>query len=845
MTGKRMRVLDLLALLRARLRGRAIRAQDTCAVLGLAVGVALLFASQIASTSLANSVSQLTREVVGRTQWQLSARGPNGMSEALLTEVRRLPVRLALPLIEEPGVATGPNGERSIELLGSDPREAQLAGTALARLTATQVAHTEGVALPATLAGELGVESLEPIKLQLGGTTTPVSVGTLLGQHQIGGLINSPLVFAPIAYAQQWTHMQGRLSRIFVAALPGRQAAVRAGLAQIATANDLNLEPSDWESKLFATAFSPDDQSETVFSVIAAIVGFLLAANAILITVPSRRLLLEDLRLAGATPGKQLKIMLFDAAVIGMCACVVGVVLGDLLSRTLFAGSPGYLSFAFPVGNARIVSWQSVLISVAAGLIASVAGMLWPLRDIVARHTLVRRWSVRLPRLVWQLGGGTLFMVLALVILFAKPALASLGALSLLVAMICWLQPLYELVIAVFGALQRRFGGWASWQAIQQLGSPMTRVRSLAIAAIAAAAVFGVLALAGAQSNLRRGLDRSAREIDSGAQIWITAAGQSNAFATTPIHGTTTLASSLSRVPGVQSVSEYGGAFLNWGSRRLWVLAPPRTTAHPIPVSQLVSGSMSAAVAEMRNGDGVLVSQALAEEHHLEVGHTFVLPSPSSLRVRLAGLITNLGWPPGALVMSAANYVRAWNGIPPSAIQVDARPNMSIPALGRRIERVVAGTSGLRVETVMQRERRHEALASQGLERLTQIRVLVIIAAALAIAGALGTLLWQHRGRLANMRVLGANRRLQWRALCYESAMLLAAGCIIGTIFGFVGQVMLSHALRSVTGFPIAFNLEIAALADCALIVAAAGIVVVGIGYRAASVPASTANAAT
>lgn len=844
MAGKQMRLSDVLRLLRARLRAHSIRAQDGCAVIGLAVGVALLFAAQIASTSLANSVSELTREVVGHTQWELAARGPTGMSEALLKNVHRLPVRLALPLVEAPGVASGPNGARSIELLGSNPREAELAGTTLARLTATQVEHTEAVALPTTLASDLGVESLEPVNLQLGGTTTPVPVGTTLDQREIGGLLNSPLVFAPIGYAQRLTHMQGRLSRIFIAAQPGHEAAVRAGLRQIATVNHLNLEPADWESTLFATAFSPEDQSETVFSVIAALVGFLLAANAILITVPARRRLLEDLRLAGASTRNTFTIMLVDAAVIGVLACVIGLVLGDVLSRTLFAGSPGYLSFAFPVGNARVVSWQSVLIAVAAGMIAAIAGVLWPVRDIIAQHRQRPAHRARLRPLAWQLGGGAVFMAIALAILFAKPALASLGALALLISMICLLQPLYALLIAIFDALQRMVGGWASWQALKELQSPVTRVRSLAIAATAAAAVFGVLALAGAQSNLQRGLDRSAREIDSSAQVWITPAGQNNAFATTPIRGTSTLAAAISRVPGVASVGEYGGAFLNWGSRRLWVLAPPHTAAQPVPVSQIISGTLPAATSELRDGDGVMLSQALAQEHHLRVGQSFLLPSPQPLRMRLVGLITNLGWPPGALIISAANYMRAWNETPPSAVEVNASSTTSVAALGRRIEHAVAHSTGLRVETVMQRERRHEALASQGLARLTQIRVLVVVAAALAIAGALGALLWQRRDRLANLRVLGSKRRMLWRALCYESAMLLAAGCIIGTIFGLIGQLMLSHALRSVTGFPIAFNVEIAALANCGLIAAIAGIAVAAIGYRVASVPASTASAA-
>lgn len=838
-----MSLLDVLRLYRARMRARSIRAQDACAVLGLAVGVALLFASQIASASLARSVGQLAREVVGRTQWELSARGPAGMSEALLTDVRRLPVRLALPLVEESGVARGANGARSIELFGTNPRQAQLAGTALGPLSAVQLAHTEAVALPATLAGELGVEALEPVKLQLGGNTASVLVGATLGAREIGGLAESPLLFVPLAYAQRLMHMQGRLSRIFVAASPGDEGAVHAGLETLAARNHLNLEPSNWESTLFATAFSPEEQSETVFSVIAALVGFLLAANAILITVPSRRRLIEDLRLAGAGRDKTLEIMLVDAGIIGILACVLGLALGDELSRTLFAGSPGYLSFAFPIGNARIVSWQSVLISVAAGMLAALAGVLWPLRDILASHQQAGQHAPHRFRR-WQICAGLLCVVIAAVILWGRPASASFGALALMVALICLLPPIYELVVAAFGLLQRQLGGPAGGLAILELRSPPTRVRSLAIVATTAAAVFGVIALAGAQSNLREGLDRSARNLDSSAQIWITPAGENNAFATTPIQNAAAISTALARISGVASVGEYGGTFLNWDARRLWVLAPPRNAVKPVPASQLVSGSLQQATRAIADGNGVLLSQALADEHHLRVGRAFVLPAPHPVRMRLAGLITNLGWPPGAIILSAASYRRAWSGTAPSAYEIDTTPGASLSRLDSQVMHAVVGDPALRVETFKQRERRHEALAGQGLSRLTQIRTLIVIAALLAVTGALGALLWQRRDRIANLRVLGYRRRVLWRALCCETATLLLAGCIIGTIFGLAGQLMLSHALGSVTGFPIVFDIEGLALANCVLIGVAAGIAAAAIGYPVVSVAPSTASPA-
>ena len=63
--------------------------QESLAVLGIAVGVALLFASQVASQSLDGSVRQLTHQLVGSTQYQLDARGPTGFPKRSRIQHRR------------------------------------------------------------------------------------------------------------------------------------------------------------------------------------------------------------------------------------------------------------------------------------------------------------------------------------------------------------------------------------------------------------------------------------------------------------------------------------------------------------------------------------------------------------------------------------------------------------------------------------------------------------------------------------------------------------------------------------------------------------------------------------
>jgi putative ABC transport system permease protein len=90
------------------------------------------------------------------------------------------------------------------------------------------------------------------------------------------------------------------------------------------------------------------------------------AFNAMLVTLPLRRRLIETLRRSGASRAMTVQVLLFDALVLGALGSLLGVGLGELLSIAVFHANPGYLSFAFPIGSQRIVTWQSVALSVVA-----------------------------------------------------------------------------------------------------------------------------------------------------------------------------------------------------------------------------------------------------------------------------------------------------------------------------------------------------------------------------------------------------------------------------------------------------------------------------------------------
>jgi putative ABC transport system permease protein len=823
----------------ARLQARAVLVQEGFAILGIAVGVALLFASQIASTSLAGSVAQLNTQLVGSAQLQLDARGPEGFGEGLLAEVRRVPgVQVALPIYERQVNVIGASGERSVDLIGVDPHSVRASGSLLRRFSARQLVSLQAIALPAPIAGEIGDGPLVAIKLQIGARRVGSLLGATLDESTIGALVHSPIAVASIGYVQRLADARGRLSRIFVRFDPSRAHTVRAALTRLAMRWNVNLVPGSFDSRLFAVAVAPESKSEDLFSAISALVGFLFALNAMLITVPARRKLIEDVRPHGATRWMTVQILLFDAAVIGVLACVLGLALGDILSIAVFHSTPGYLAFAFPVGNNRIVTWQSVALATTAGLTAAILGVLWPVRAILARPQATKR-EQRDRRHGWviaRLLTGLLCLGVTTLTLLWDTRAAILGNITLVLALVCLLPLLLDALVSGFERASRILNGVSGALAAIELQTPQTRVRSLAIAATAAVAVFGVVEFQGTQRNLERGLGASIRGTDSSAALWITPSGRSSIQPTTPF--TPLDLTALARLPGISRLGAYRGSFLDWGARRLWVIGPAGDVTEPVPASQLISGNPRLASERVSRGGWAVLSRALAAEHHLRVGEAFTLPSPRPQSMRVAALITNLGWPPGAVIISAADYARAWASSDPSAYELQTAPGVSAARARAEVRSVLRSQTGLTVETAVERERRHYAVAAQGLARLTQIRLLVLIAAILAVVGALGSMIWQRRERIAFMKCHGFREAVLWRALLCESAVLLLAGCSIGALFGLYAQLLGSHFLATVTGFPIVFQLEAAAAISSFALVSLTAIAMLALpGYLAVRVP--------
>jgi len=804
-----LRVSALVDLYRWRLSNH--KAQELLAGLGIAIGVALLFGVLVANSSLLGSAGQLVHGVTGKARLQLAARSPEGFEQRIARRVALLRgVRVAAPLLRENAVIVGPKGRESVQLIGVTGAEVVLEGSATRNLGSGALIVAGGLGLPSAVAEQIGAQTNGHVTLLSAGNAHRVEVRAVLGSQTVGPVANSPIVVGLLGLAQELTGKPRRVNQVLVEARPGQQPLVDAEMKRVA-AGRLDVEGADRELPVLQAAETPTAQSTTLFAAISAMVGFLLALNAMLLTVPERRRFVAEMRQQGFGPRQVLAILLSQAAMLGAAASVVGIVLGYLLSRTLFHQAPSYLTSAFPIGTQPVIPIETVLLAFASGVLATVLASTLPLLDLRSgrRADAALHQSGEAGQSIGRrsvVGSGVLAVSLVAavtVVVLLEPSLSIVGGVVLALATFCFVPCMFVAVVSVLRPLSERVKGSMLALAVVELDA--TATRSVALAGVAALALYGMVAIQGARSDLLSGLDAALVQYLDPADIWVTT---DNNFLTIDSFHAAGAPAAIARQSDVSSVREYQGELLDVGTRRLWIRARPAGDRALIQASQLLQGGLAQATRRMRSGGWAAVSSGFASERRLRVGDAFALPSPSgAVALRVAAVTTNVGWAPGAITLNDSDYRRYWQSGDRTALEINLKRGIT-PAAGKaQVEAALAGRAGLVVETFGERRARYEESARQGIRSLSEISILLLIATALSIASALSAAIWQRRARLASLKSHGFDSRQLWRSLLMESAILLAVGCLDGAILGVYGHALASRWLKLSVGFPAPFSL--------------------------------------
>jgi putative ABC transport system permease protein len=835
--------------------------QECFAGAGIAIAVALVFASTVAQSSIAGSSREVVRAVAGPASLQLRARSGQGFDERLLSRVERLPgVKQAAPLLEQSATLRAPDGRHTtIDLAGTDTSLAVLDGLAetlpLAALRPGTIglsqASAEMIGIPThplaaakgTGAGEIGRAGgsggASEVTLQMRGRAIALRVSAVLGHEAVGALSRALVAVMPLARMQQLAGLPGRVTRIFVQAQPGAEGEVRSELSALAVGvtgaagkaggregGIPSLAPADQDVTLLGEALGPSRLASGLFAAIGALLGLLLAFNAMLLTVPDRRQAIADLRLRGTTRAGIVQVVLFQALCLGACASLVGLGAGYVLSVGVFHQSSAYLAEAFTLGSNTVVGTMALLLGFLGGVLATCvasAVVLFDLRRSRTRDAVYEQDGIPgdtlRPSVRWRLFAGSVSLLAAASVLYALAPSAAIAATALLALATVLAVPLVlGEVLRLMGLVAERYERLIALPlALESLRT--TTLRSLALAATGAVALFGSVALGGSRENLLRGVHSFAHSYVSAADIWVTNPGDNQAV---DEFAEGQAATRIASVPGVAGVHVFGGGFLELGNRRVWIIARPAGSSQQVLANQILQGNAATAERRLSQGGWIVVSKQIAEVHHVGVGGTLTLPTPTGgARFRVAALTTNLAWPPGAIFISTADYSRDWNPThptsAPTALGVELRPGANVALARDAIARALAragsadgragaggSSNGLEVATAAKREASIDDLTSEGLGQLREISTLLLLAAVAAMAAALGSSLRQRRDWLAGLRLSGATPANLRRTLLIEAALMLGVGCLTGAIAGVYGEVIIDGFLRQVTGFPLA-----------------------------------------
>jgi putative ABC transport system permease protein len=802
----------LLLFYRRNLRVQPLR--ELMAIAGIAAGVALLFAVQVAHHSITGSFEEISHGVAGNATLELSARGPEGFDQRVATEVERMPgVQAAAPILTQPIVAVGPHGRRALTLVGATEQVNALHGRLSSEFQHASEGSQRGLLLlTAPTANAIGARPGDRVTVLVGGHSERMTLDATLGHSLIGAAAGSPIAAAPLAIVQSVAGLQARVTRVLIEPRPGREAQLRRAL-QTRFGATLNARGVGTEVKLLGNAAASETQVTLLFSAISLVAGVILAYNALLLAGEERRRFIVYLIETGTPDSMVIASLAFDALILGLAGCALGLFAGDVLSLLAYHSVPGYIAAAFPIGAQRVLAPQTVLIALAGGMLAAFAAAALPalatLRAGVASEpeavgrTLSLAGKLRISdQIVFACG------LLLVCVSVAVSALAPATTVPALVGLAIGLVICLPMILHWLLSLARKASSHSDDPATRLSVAELRRSprRSVALLATGTIATFLMIVIGGSVANVQSAVSRGATDLLSNASIWVKPGGAENVYTTQPFAYAETQRR-LQALGVVSSVLPWRDSFLDLPRRRVWVLGVPPQQRAQIAPSQLLEGSLATADARLREGGWAALSETIARERHLHLGERFTLPTPAgNASFRLAATTANYGWLSGAIVMNGADHARLWDSQKATQLAVTLRPGVTLTQGKQAIQSALPPGSALTVQTVGERRAEVSAVLGSTLARLNDITIIVLVTTIMSVIALMMAAVWQGRLRFNRLLSIGMDFWQFSRLIFYESGAVLLSGCVIGIAAGLTGQYLIDGWLAHTTGSPVQFT---------------------------------------
>jgi putative ABC transport system permease protein len=775
----------------------ARRGRTGLSIVGIALGIAVLYASLATDAGIAASIDRTVRDLVGRADLRVESFGPTGLSAASLAEIEDAPgVSLAAPALQKrtylvPATDDPDAAPPPVTVLGIDPtREAAVRDLVIARGSNLSGPNAFQALITETLARAGGTEVGGSIAFQ-GADGAPVDltvVGIIAGDGPLVGSAGRTVVL-PLR-TMQGLFDDPTVSRVDIVAGEGAtpiEVAAAIGVALTSQAYVLS-SPADVATALRGS--TADFRSTTaLIAAVALFVGAFLIFNTLSMTVTERVRELGLLRAAGATRRQLVAFVAVQAVVLGILGGLLGLVAGFVLAELMAADLRSIASIPFERVDPSLVSIVAVVliglgVTIAAAIEpASRAGSIPPveaLRDRIDPST------ARRARLGWLVG---VFVVDGIAGLLAWPHDA--GGVGLARSGLVYLVPFGAVLASpvVVGALGRLAG--LPFRGVLRVEERLARasiVRDRSRTTLTVGALAIGLAMVVAVGGV-------AHESRLAASAWLSEVIPGDELLTSirPIALDEDVIADLAAIDGVARVSPFAVFEVARNGVRMDAAAVVGADLLADGRLNFIDGERAAALKGLDEGGVAVLPRSIAERTGLTVGSTLTLAVGEGkvIDLRVAG-ITERTIPGGAgeaVLVGWPDATAAFGVQGADVLAVRFAPGQAAVARPRLEE--AARLAALEPNPLESVAGAVDSALAQVFGLFDALALVAVVVAALGIVNTLTVSVLERVRELGVLRAAGMTRGQVRRTVVVEAGILGIVGSVLGIVTGLVAGAIL------------------------------------------------------
>ena len=754
------------------------------ALLSVTLGVALAFSVQLINQSALAEFGAAVRSVNGQPDFELRGQA-GGFEESLYERVARHPlVALASPVIEIDTHALTAAGTRvPLKLLGLDAFvAAPLAPALMPRLND----GADRFALLGADAAFLNAQAQQrlgrPADLQVQSPRGPVAL-RVQGSVAAAGL---PLVVMDIAAVQSRFGWFGRLSRIDVRLRPGADRA--AVLQSLALPEGVRAASPDEAAERASNMSRAYRVNLTVLALVALFTGAFLVFSILSLSVARRQPQLALLGVLGLGARERLRLVLCEAALLGVVGSALGLALGTALAALALRLLAGDLGGGYFPGVAPALQFSAAAAFVygALGVVAALVGAWLPARAAqnIAPAQALKGLGSAAPRQGLRWFG---------------PAMLAAGVLLAL------MPPIRGLPLAAYASVAcLLFGGIACVPAgvgllLRALRPPRQALALLAVERARHERHTATIAVAGvvASLSLSVALTVMVTSFRDSMVGWLDQVLPADLYVRTPSGDGPALAppfvGEAARLPGVRRLQAQRSTVVQLDPARPAIALLAREFAEPAQSLPLIGELLPLPPGET----AAYASEGLARLYGAEPGTRFALPLPDGRRVTVyvRGVWRDYAHQHGAVILHAADYRRLSGDERITDLALWLQPGTDAGALQQPLRRLAADTGGeagvLQFATAGELRAVSLRIFDRSFAVTYWLQAVAIGIGLFGVAASFSAQVLARRKEFGLLAHLGFTRRQVLAVVAAEGAVWTGAGALLGLALGLAVSVVL------------------------------------------------------